>query len=76
MNDDILKKAKSYAVDDEENSKVNPEVPNEYIEDKIGINVVKLLFEETFKETSKEILEKFPKPETNVEEVTFEKADV
>ena len=35
MNDDILKKAKSYAVDDEENSKVNPEVPNECIEDKI-----------------------------------------
>ena len=40
------------------------------------MSALKTKFEETFKETSKEILEKFPKPETNVEEVTFEKADV
>ena len=62
------------------NFKVNPENPNEFIEAEIGRNVVKLLFEGKFEENSEESHEnigKFPETEIKVEEVSsFEKANV
>ena len=57
------------------NFKVNPENPNEFIEAEIGRNVVKVLFEGTFLEYSEETVEnlkKFPKPKI-MEEITSEK---
>ena len=80
MNEDTLKdEVKNFSVDVEENSKVELEDPNEFIEVKVERNVVRLLFEGKFEENTEEILEnldKFPKPEIKVEEVTSEKAYV
>ena len=58
MNEDTLKdEVKNFSVDVEENSKVELEDPNEFIEVKVKRNVVKLLFEGTFEENTEEILE-------------------
>ena len=77
MNEDTLDdEVKNFSVDVEENSKVELEDPNEFIEVKVKSNVVNLLFEGTFEENTEEILEnldKFPEPEIEVEEVTFHK---
>ena len=77
MNEDTLDdEVKNFSVDVEENSKVELEDPNEFIEVKVKRNVVKLLFEGTFEENTEEILEnldKFPELEIEVEEVTFHK---
>ena len=54
LNDEV----KNFSVDVEENSKVELEDPNEFIEVKVKRNVVKLLFEGTFEENTEEILEK------------------
>ena len=54
-------------------SKVTLENPNKFIEPEVERNVVKLLFEGTFLENSKEIIKNFnksPKPEVNVKEIT------
>ena len=80
MNEDTLKdEVKNFSVDVEENSKVELEDPNEFIEVKVERNVVRLLFEGTFEENTEEILEnldKFPKPEIIHEEVTSVKVNV
>ena len=77
MNEDTLDdEVKNFSVDVEENSKVELEDPNEFIEVKVKSNVENPLFEGTFEENSEEILEnldKFPEPEIEVEEVTFHK---
>ena len=79
MNEDTLDdEVKNFSVDVEENSKVELEDPNEFIEVKVKRNSVKFLFEGTFEENTEEILEnldKFPEPEIEVEEVTFHKND-
>ena len=79
VNEDILDKVKDLAVDVRDNSKEILENPNEFTEAKVERNVVKLLFEGTFKENSEEILEnldKFPEPEIKVEEVGSDEANV
>ena len=67
MNEDTLDdEVKNFSVDVEENSKVELEDPNEFIEVKVKSIVVNLLFEGTFEENTEEILEnldKFPEPE-------------
>ena len=77
MNEDTLDdEVKNFSVDVEENSKVELEDPNDFIEVKVKSNVENPLFEGTFEENSEEILEnlnKFPEPEIEVEEVTFHK---
>ena len=58
MNEDTLDdEVKNFSVDVEENSKVELEDPNEFIEVKVKSNVVNLLFEGTFEENTEEILE-------------------
>ena len=79
VNEDILDKVKDLAVDVRDNSKEILENPNKFTEAKVERNVVKLLFEGTFKENSEEILEnldKFPEPEIKVEEVGSDEANV
>ena len=67
MNGDTLDdEVKNFSVDVEENSKVEFEDPNEFLEVEVKRNVVKLLFEGTLEENTEEILEnldKFPEPD-------------
>ena len=80
MNEDTLDdEVKNFSVDVEENSTVELEDPNEFIEIKVERNVVRLLLEGTFEENTEEILEnldKFPEPEIKDEEATSEEANV
>ena len=80
VHEDILDyEVKNFEVDVEKNSKVKDENLNKFIEVKVERNVVKLLFEGTFKENTEEILEnldKFPEPEIEMEEATSEEANV
>ena len=80
VNEDSHNEVENFEIHVQNNSKVSPENPNEFIEAEIGRNVVKLLFEGKFEENSEESHEnicKFPKTEIKVEEVsTFEKANV
>ena len=77
MNEDTLDdEVKNFSVDVEENSKVELEDPNEFIEVKVKSNVVNLLFEGTFEENTEEILEnldKFPEPEIKVKDLIHER---
>jgi len=73
VNEATLDEVENFAVDMKNDSKATLEHPNEFIEPEVKRNVVKLLFEGTFLENSKEIIEnlnKFPKPEVNVKEIT------
>ena len=59
MNEDTLDdEVKNFSVDVKENSKVEFEDPNEFLEVEVKRNVVKLLFEGTL-----ENLDKFPEPD-------------
>ena len=72
-NDATLNGVENFAVSMKNGSKVTLENPNKFTEPEVERNVVKLLFEGTFLENSKEIIKKFnksPKPEVNVKEIT------
>ena len=79
VNEDSLDEFEDPAVGVGDNFKVILEDPNEFIEAEVERNVVKLLFEGTFKENSEEILEnlsKFPEQEVEFKDVTSDEADV